>query len=263
MCRLCRRWSADRTAGCSTRLCGWRDGSPACRRIDCRPYEGRAQQQLREHGWQEGGTVKHPVVGIDLGTTYSAVAAWDVDRGDAVVIFDETGRPTPSVVGLDPVTHLVIVGEVAKNNGPADPANTIVEIKREMGELFTAETLAKYKYELTELEKKEKAEKGVVPPVRVLFDHEWMLPQEISAFTLMRMKAIAERQMGQEVRDAVVTVPAYFTANQKKATEQAALLAGLYPQQLIPEPTAAAICYGVDRSEDKRQVFLVYDLGGG
>jgi molecular chaperone DnaK (HSP70) len=199
--------------------------------------------------------MKHRVIGIDLGTTYSAVAAWNPDTGTSEIILDENGsRTTASVIGLDPVSRRAIVGEVAKRNGPADPANTVIEIKREMGEVFSADSLrlfnAGQRYQVGQ-------------PVRAPFNGEWMLPQEISALTLMRMKAIAEREIGEEIRDAVVTVPAYFLGNQRKATEDAALLAGLYPRQLIPEPTAAAICYGVDTLDPQRHVYLVYDLGGG
>jgi len=100
-------------------------------------------------------------------------------------------------------------------------------------------------------------------PVKVKFFGEWYLPQELSAFTLMKMKEIAEHKIDSEIRDAVVTVPAYFTEKQRKATEEATKLAGLYPRQLIPEPTAAAICYGLDQYEERKQVYLVYDLGGG
>jgi molecular chaperone DnaK (HSP70) len=200
--------------------------------------------------------MKHKVIGIDLGTTYCCVAAYDdVTRTAEVTLDENKSRTTPSVVGLDPANpNLVIVGEVAKRNGPADPANTIIEIKREMGELFKASSLDKFNA-------RSKWHEG--QPVRVKFGGEWRLPQEISAFILMRMKAIAEREFGEEVRDAVITVPAYFTANQKKATEDAALLAGLYPRQLIPEPTAAAACYGLDRYEERQHIYLVYDLGGG
>ena len=200
--------------------------------------------------------MKHKVIGIDLGTTYCCVSAYDDATGMAEVILDENGsRTTPSVVGLDPAhADKVIVGELAKRNGPADPVNTIIEIKREMGELFTASSLDKFNA---------RGQWREGQPVRVKFGGSWRLPQEISAFTLMRMKAIAEREFGEEVRDAVITVPAYFTANQKKATEDAALLAGLYPRQLIPEPTAAAACYGLDRYEERQHVYLVYDLGGG
>ena len=123
-----------------------------------------------------------------------------------------------------------------------------------MGATFTKDSLVRFAAE---------AEHRVDDPVRVRVGREWMRPQEVSALILMKMKEIAEAGLRGPVHDAVVTVPAYFTERQKKATEEAALLAGFYPRQLIPEPTAAAIAYGVDRADEERQVYLVYDLGGG
>jgi molecular chaperone DnaK (HSP70) len=194
----------------------------------------------------------HRVIGIDLGTTYSAVAAHNKYTTIAEIIHDANAQTTPSVVSLDPITRKVIVGKVAKQNLPADPLNTIIEIKREMGEVFRPENREKFSVRWDEGK-----------PVTVLLDGQPFQPQEISAFILMKMKSIAERELGEEIRDAVITVPAYFTEKQKKATEEAARLAGLYPRQLLPEPTAAAICYGVDTMEPTRRVYLVYDLGGG
>ncbi|HEY6138666.1 MAG TPA: Hsp70 family protein, partial [Thermoanaerobaculia bacterium] len=204
--------------------------------------------------------MNHKVIGIDLGTTYSAVAAYDDAAMTAVIIADEKGNDTtPSVVGIDPASGLVIVGAVAKRNAAMNPSNTIIEIKREMGELFTEASIDRFNARSGLDGKTFKKDDAV----HVHFNNRWMLPQEISAFTLMRMASIAQQNIGQEIRDAVITVPAYFAANQRKATEDAALLAGLYPRQLIPEPTAAAICYGVDSFDSEQHVYLVYDLGGG
>ena len=206
----------------------------------------------------------HRVIGIDLGTTYSAVAAYNKFAEASEIINNkaEGDRPTtPSVVSLDPILNKAIVGYAAKRNLANDPENTIIEIKREMGENFRPETLKKFGAERFY---------SVEHPLKVhlqipwLSEQErWFTPQEISAFILTKMKEIAEVEIGEEIRDAVVTVPAYFTEKQKKATEEAALLAGLYPRQLIPEPTAAAICYGVDKFQTGKKTFLVYDLGGG
>jgi molecular chaperone DnaK (HSP70) len=200
----------------------------------------------------------HKVIGIDLGTTYSAVAAYNLHKGQVEIIKNpESDNPetTPSVVSLHPTAYKAFVGSAAKRNLAQYPADTIIEVKREMGEDFRPETLVKFNAHGT-------FNQG--DPVKVRFgNRDWMLPQEISAFTLMKMKEIAEREIGEEIRDAVVTVPAYFKEKQKKATEEAALLAGLYPRQLIPEPTAAAICYGVESGSDERKLYLVYDLGGG
>jgi molecular chaperone DnaK (HSP70) len=198
----------------------------------------------------------HRVVGIDLGTTYSAVATYDSDELKTIMLdnYETNEQTTPSVVSINPIDRRVMVGRAAKNNLPNDPLNTIVEIKREMGATFIPETLDKFGW-------RETYRPG--DPVRVRFRGEIFLPQEISAFTLMKMKEIAEKRIGEEIRDAVITVPAYFKENQRAATEEAALLAGLYPRQLLPEPTAAAICYGVDTAEAAHRTYLVYDLGGG
>jgi molecular chaperone DnaK (HSP70) len=203
----------------------------------------------------------HRVVGIDLGTTYSAVAAYSPDDLDSKTIADSAlqgaaAAATPSVVRLDSATGGLLVGHEAKNaiTGHSTDGETIIEVKREMGSLFTADSLETFGAIGTFAEQ---------DPVRVHLGDAWLRPQEVSALILMRMKQIAEQGLGCEVHDAVVTVPAFFTERQKKATEEAALLAGLYPRQLIPEPTAAAIAYGVDRAELERQVYLVFDLGGG
>ncbi|MCH0572749.1 Hsp70 family protein [Streptomyces sp. MUM 136J] len=203
----------------------------------------------------------HRVVGIDLGTTYSAVAAYDPDEFAPTILADPelsgtAAVATPSVVRIDPATGALVVGHEAKNaiSGAAGAGDALVEIKREMGAVFTPELLQHF------------GAGGVYSvddPVRARLGAEWLRPQEISALVLMRMKRIAEQTLGGDIHDAVVTVPAHFMERQKKATEEAALLAGLYPRQLIPEPTAAAIAYGVDRAESEKQVYLVFDLGGG
>jgi molecular chaperone DnaK (HSP70) len=205
----------------------------------------------------------HRVIGIDLGTTYSAVAAYNQTNEQTEIIANReeaNSMTTPSVVSLDPMLRKVIVGRAAKRNIAYDPQNTIIEIKREMGEEFRPETLDKFQARGI-FRAKENGYEG--DPVKVKLSDQWFMPQEVSAFILMRMKEIAEQEIGQPVLDAVITVPAYFTEKQKRATQEAALLAGLYPRQLIPEPTAAAICYGVDQLEPTRKVYMVYDLGGG
>lgn len=202
----------------------------------------------------------HRVIGIDLGTTYSAVAAFNDEDLTPEILIDTAaegaGAATPSVVLRDPKSGQAVVGHAAKDAmaSASDDAEIIIEIKREMGAEFDARLLDQYRAG---------AEFSVGDPVRVRFGAEWLRPQEVSALVLLKMKSIAEDGLGGELRDAVVTVPAYFTERQKRATEEAALLAGLYPRQLIPEPTAAAICYGVDRADSGRHVYLVYDMGGG
>ncbi len=209
----------------------------------------------------------HRVIGIDLGTTYSAVAAHSDEREETLIVSNRETleETTPSVVSLDRARRQVMVGQMAKRNLAADPANTVIEIKREMGEIFTPELIRKYdpRGEKRFVAKEDRPGGASGDPVEVKFCGEWFRPQEISAFTLMKMKEIAEAELGGEILDAVITVPAYFKVRHRKATEEAARLAGIYPRQLIPEPTAAAIAYGVDQYEQERRIYLVYDLGGG
>jgi len=198
----------------------------------------------------------HNVIGIDLGTTYSAVATYNNFIASTEILKTATGELTvPSVVSFDR-NKKVYAGLEAKNNFPVDPDNTVIEIKREMGEVVNERNVEKLR------------KLGLNPvinedPYRVFFGDEWFLPQEISAFILMEVKEVAQKEINEVINDAVITVPAYFTEKQKKATEEAAFLAGLYPRQLIPEPTAAAICYGVDQNTSGKMTYLVYDFGGG
>lgn len=175
------------------------------------------------------------IIGIDLGTTYSAVAVWDEKRQEPVIIPNLRGsNTTPSVVSVNESGE-VIVGEDAKQNYVAAPDDTISEIKREMGNDF-----------------------------RVTMQGQQYNPQTISAFILRYLKMCAEQYLGEPVHDAVITVPAYFTEVQKSATRDAGCIAGLNVHRLINEPTAAAIAYGVSKAEEGEQkVYAVYDLGGG
>jgi molecular chaperone DnaK len=188
----------------------------------------------------------HKVIGIDLGTTYSAVSVWD--GKDAHVIESAFGaRTVPSVVGLDPERN-VIVGAPAQERLGKDPENTIIEVKREMGTY----------------ERKPRGAGDPGVPRRIRFRGRDYLPQEISAFILMELKRQAENYIGEPVHDAVITVPAYFKEPQRGATEDAARMARLNVRRLLNEPTAAAVCFGADKVEDRRtHTYAVYDLGGG
>ena len=176
------------------------------------------------------------IVGIDLGTTYSAVSVWDEKKKAPVIIPNLRGTPTtPSVVGLNEAGE-VIVGEDAKQNSVVSPENTVSEIKREMGTDFRA----------------------------VMGGKEYN-PQTISAFVLRYLKLSAEKYLGEAIHDAVITVPAYFTEVQKSATRDAGIIAGFNVHRLINEPTAAAVAYGVTSQvgEGAEKTYAVYDLGGG
>ena len=194
------------------------------------------------------GDKYHRVLGIDLGTTRCVVAAYNTLTEAAQTLRDNRHGgtlPTPSAVSLR--GGEVLVGDAAWRNFPRDPANTILDIKREMGAVLRPDTVGGLNAA--------GAAGGVDgDPVRVRFAGQWLLPQEIGALILMRVKQIAEAALGAEVRDAVITVPASFTERQRRAVEEVALLAGLYPRQLLPEPVAAAACYGADRPEPARKV---------
>ena len=170
------------------------------------------------------------VIGIDLGTTNSCVAT--IEGGKAVVIPNSEGsRTTPSVVAFTKEGER-LVGVTAKRQAVTNSERTIISVKREMGTDWTKE-----------------------------IDGDDYSPQEISAFVLQKLKADAEEYLGTEVKQAVVTCPAYFSDSQRKATKDAGRIAGLEVLRIINEPTAAALAYGVDKEED--QTVLVYDLGGG
>ncbi len=200
----------------------------------------------------------HRTIAIDLGTMYSSVAAMDRHACEARVFgIPEAlngSRSMPSAVELHEHAGRLLIGHLAKCCRVFDPDNTIVEIKREMGGLFTQESLSRFGAE---------GIYHVGDPVRVKMADRWYLPQEISALILMKLKEVAETEMGTPVLDAVVTVPACFTDKQLKATCEAALLAGLYPRELIQEPTAAAMSFGVQALDNKPRLYLVYNLGGG
>jgi len=170
------------------------------------------------------------VIGIDLGTTNSCVAA--LENGEAVVIANAEGaRTTPSVVAFSGEGER-LVGITAKRQAVTNNERTIASVKREMGTDW-----------------------------KQAIDKSDYTPQEISAFILQKLKADAEAYLGHEVKQAVITCPAYFTDAQRKATKDAGRIAGLEVLRIINEPTAAALAYGVDKDED--QTILVYDLGGG
>jgi molecular chaperone DnaK len=171
-----------------------------------------------------------PVIGIDLGTTNSCVAT--LEGGKAVVIANSEGsRTTPSVVAFTKDGER-LVGVTAKRQAVTNSARTILSVKREMGTDWTQK-----------------------------IDKKNYTPQEVSAFILQKLKVDAEAYLGQEVKQAVITCPAYFSDAQRKATQDAGRIAGLEVLRIINEPTAAALAYGVDKDDD--QTILVFDLGGG
>jgi len=197
-------------------------------------------------------------IGIDLGTTYSCVAVWQNDRVE-IIANDQGNRTTPSYVGFTDSERLI--GDAAKNQAAMNPINTVFDAKRLIGRRFSdrqvQSDLKSLSYKVTGKDDK--------PVINVKFKQEdkEFQPEEISAMILTKMKEVAESYLGTEVKNAVVTVPAYFNDAQRAATKDAGTIAGLNIIRIINEPTAAAIAYGLDKMTDKEQNILIFDLGGG
>ena len=192
------------------------------------------------------------IIGIDLGTTNSVVAVMEGDK-PTVIVNEEGNRTTPSVVGFGKDGER-LVGSVAKRQAITNPEKTVSSIKRYMGQKFD-ECGVESKHSTY------KVVRGDNGQPRVKIDDKLYSPPEISAMVLQKLKREAERYLGQEVTEAVVTVPAYFNDAQRQATKDAGKIAGLDVKRIINEPTAAALAYGLDKNED--QIIAVYDFGGG
>ncbi|GMU96196.1 molecular chaperone DnaK [Ignavibacterium album] len=193
------------------------------------------------------------IIGIDLGTTNSCVAVMEGNE-PVVIPNSEGGRTTPSVVAFTK-TGERLVGMPAKRQAITNPKNTIFSIKRFMGRFYDEVTRERSEvpYEVV---------RGENNTVRVKIGDRLYSPPEISAMILQKMKKTAEDYLGQEVTEAVITVPAYFNDAQRQATKDAGEIAGLTVRRIINEPTAAALAYGLDKKH-KDQIVAVYDLGGG
>jgi molecular chaperone DnaK len=193
------------------------------------------------------------IIGIDLGTTNSCVAVMEGNE-PVVIANDEGRRTTPSVVAFLKNGERK-VGDPAKRQAITNPHNTIMSVKRFMGRRYdeVTEEISHWSYKVT---------KGDNNTVRVDIDGRLYTPQEISAMILQKMKKTAEDYLGQEVSEAVITVPAYFNDAQRQATKEAGEIAGLNVRRIVNEPTAAALAYGLDKAH-KEQKIAVFDLGGG
>ncbi|CAI8501579.1 Hsp70 ATPase ssa1 [Hanseniaspora opuntiae] len=199
-------------------------------------------------------------VGIDLGTTYSCVAHFANDRVE-IIANDQGNRTTPSYVAFTDSERLI--GDAAKNQAAMNPANTVFDAKRLIGRKFSDEDVQNdmkhFPFKVVEQDTK--------PKIQVEFKGETKVftPEEISAMILTKMKETAESFLGTAVKDAVVTVPAYFNDSQRQATKDAGAIAGLNVLRIINEPTAAAIAYGLDKKDDGKgeHNVLIFDLGGG
>ncbi len=193
------------------------------------------------------------ILGIDLGTTNSAMAV--LEGGQPTIIVNAEGdRTTPSVVGFRSEGDR-IVGKAAKNQAVTNPKNTVFSIKRFMGRKYSECTS-----ELKTVPYSVKEGQGGRAVVEI--DGEDFTPEQVSAMILSKMKADAEKYLGETVTDAVITVPAYFNDAQRQATKDAGKIAGLNVKRIVNEPTAAALAYGLDKKGTEQKV-LVFDLGGG
>jgi len=194
------------------------------------------------------------ILGIDLGTTNSAVAI--VEAGEPHIIENAEGmRTTPSIVAISKTGERV-VGLPAKRQAVTNPKNTVYQVKRFIGHNFDEESVAK----------DQKAvpfdiQKGTTGGIEVMMGDKWHRPEEISAMILQKLKADAEAKIGEKITEAVITVPAYFNDAQRQATKDAGKIAGLDVKRIINEPTAAALAYGFNKKKDEKVV--VFDFGGG
>lgn len=198
-------------------------------------------------------------LGIDLGTTTSAVGVWKDNRVE-IIANEQGNRITPSYVAFTDTERLI--GDSAKAQGASNPSNTIFDAKRLIGRKFDEPTV---KSDMKLWPFTVKAGTANKPQIEVDFKGERATfhPEEISAMVLTKMKQTAEAYLGCDVKDAVITVPAYFNDSQRQATKDAGAIAGLNVLRIINEPTAAALAYGLDKKQSGEQHVIIFDCGGG
>lgn len=198
-------------------------------------------------------------IGIDLGTTYSCVGVWQNGRVE-IIANDQGNRTTPSYVAFTDEERLI--GDSAKNQASMNPKNTIYDAKRLIGRNFSDQHVKNDKKLWTFDVQNDGKDK---PKISVDYkgENKSYYPEEVSSMVLTKMKEIAESYIGKEVKDAVITVPAYFGDAQRQATKDAGVIAGLNVLRIINEPTAAAIAYGLDNKCEKEKNVLIFDCGGG
>ncbi|GMN63652.1 hypothetical protein TIFTF001_032726 [Ficus carica] len=206
-------------------------------------------------------TKTEKAIGIDLGTTYSCVGAWLHDRVE-IIPNDQGNRTTPSYVAFTDTERLI--GDAAKNQVAMNPENTVFDAKRLIGRRYSDPSV---QADMKLWPFKVVPGPGDKPMIVVRYkgEEKQFSPEEISSMVLIKMREIAEAYLGQQIKNAVITVPAYFNDSQRQATKDAGVIAGLNVMRIINEPTAAAIAYGLDKKASRKgeQTILIFDLGGG
>ena len=198
-------------------------------------------------------------IGIDLGTTYSAVGIWRNNKVE-IIANDQGNRTTPSYVAFNDTERLI--GDSAKNQAAVNSENTVFDAKRLIGRKFNEPSVQNDIKNWPFKVEADSSNKCIIK-ANHKGEEKSFHPEEISSMILIKMKEIAESYLGEEVNDAVITVPAYFNDAQRQATKDAGSIAGLNVLRIINEPTAAAIAYGLNNKSKKEQTILVFDLGGG
>merc|ERR1719194_77355 len=201
-----------------------------------------------------------PVIGIDLGTTYSCVGIYKNGRVE-IIPNDQGNRITPSYVAFTEDERLI--GEAAKNQATINPSQTLFDVKRLIGRKYNDKSVQSDK-KLLPYDIVDKGGKPMIS-VKVKGEKKSLAPEEVSSMVLTKMKEVAEAYLGKEVKHAVITVPAYFNDAQRQATKDAGTISGMEVLRIINEPTAAAIAYGLDKKQKAKgeRNVLIFDLGGG